>query len=198
MTGIQSEPRPGDEHVVDNQRVSLVGFAPQGRVLDIGGGGEGAIGRLLGEQVVAIDLLASELVEAPEGFLKIVMDARDLKFLDNSFDAATAFFSFMFMPPADHPRVIGEIRRVLKSGAMFTLWDVTIPARSDPAREFFSVRLRYALPNREFGTGYGVRWGERVQSAETLAALGRQAGFEPVEVEQMDQVFRIAMRNAKP
>lgn len=36
-----------------------------GSILDIGGGGEGVIGQLYGQQVVAIDKLQEELDEAP-------------------------------------------------------------------------------------------------------------------------------------
>ena len=37
----------------------------QGKILDIGGGGEGIIGRLYGPQVIAIDYRQDELDEAP-------------------------------------------------------------------------------------------------------------------------------------
>lgn len=46
-----------------------------GSILDIGGGGEGIIGRLYGRQVTAIDNRREELDEAPEGFEKVLMDA---------------------------------------------------------------------------------------------------------------------------
>ena len=39
----------------------------EGSILDIGGGGEGTIGRLYGTQVIAIDNRQEELDEAPEG-----------------------------------------------------------------------------------------------------------------------------------
>lgn len=42
-----------------------------------------------------------ELDDAPAGFLKIVMDASDLKFPKNRFHTVTAFFSRMFMRPAN-------------------------------------------------------------------------------------------------
>ena len=42
----------------------------EGSILDIGGGGEGTIGRLYGTQVIAIDNRQEELDEAPEGFEK--------------------------------------------------------------------------------------------------------------------------------
>ena len=51
--------------------LDLQDFPSQGWVLDIGGGGEGVIGRLKGSAVVAIDLYKQELEEAPAGPLKI-------------------------------------------------------------------------------------------------------------------------------
>lgn len=38
-----------------------------GEILDVGGGGEGTIGRLYGSQVTAIDNRQEELDEAPDG-----------------------------------------------------------------------------------------------------------------------------------
>ena len=62
-------------HKVDLSQVTL-----NGRILDIGGGGEGIIAQFKGESVVAIDPNKKELEEAPsKGDLKIVMDAKDLK-----------------------------------------------------------------------------------------------------------------------
>lgn len=55
----------------------------QGKILDIGGGGEGIIGRVYGAQVVAIDNRQEELDEAPDGFEKILMDASRLSFPHN-------------------------------------------------------------------------------------------------------------------
>ena len=63
-----------------------------GFILDIGGGGEGVIGKLMGEKVIAIDFKKEELLEAAEGPLNIIMDARELKFLDESLQTVTAFF----------------------------------------------------------------------------------------------------------
>ncbi len=49
------------------------------------------IEQLKGKQAVAIDLSKRELDEAPgDPLLKIVMDARDLKFVDGSFPTATS------------------------------------------------------------------------------------------------------------
>lgn len=65
-----------------------------GKILDIGGGGEGVIGRLYTNQVVAIDIRQDELDEAPTGFEKILMDATQLDFKDNSFDYLWTIKSF--------------------------------------------------------------------------------------------------------
>ncbi|HEX5807118.1 MAG TPA: class I SAM-dependent methyltransferase, partial [Anaerolineales bacterium] len=104
---------------LDEQTVALDDFAADGFILDIGGGGESVIGQLKGSQVVAIDIFPGELAEAPVGALKIIMDARELKFLDGTFHTATAFFSFMFIHPDDHAKVLEEIFRVLTPNGQF-------------------------------------------------------------------------------
>ena len=58
--------------------------------------GEGIIGNLNGNQVVAIDKNERELKETQNEALKIVMDATELKFLSQSFDVCTSFFSLMY------------------------------------------------------------------------------------------------------
>ena len=81
-------------HVFPPQQLTLEPVRAEGLILDIGGGGAGVIGRLKGAQVVAVDLNKQELVDAPgQPLLKIVMDARDLKFLDGTFATATVFMS---------------------------------------------------------------------------------------------------------
>ncbi len=86
-----------------------------GRILDIGGG-EDIVGQLKGECVVSIDLKESEIKEALEAgdteSLKIIMDAKELKFLNNTFDTITAFFSIMYIPKQDHQKIFEEIYRV--------------------------------------------------------------------------------------
>jgi hypothetical protein len=46
-----------DERIlsIDLQKIDLKGFNHKGKILDIGGGGEGIIGQILGEKVIAID-----------------------------------------------------------------------------------------------------------------------------------------------
>ena len=96
--------------IFEQQKVSVHDFEASGYVLDIGGGGEGIIGILKGEQVIAIDPNKRELEEAADGPLKIVMDARDLQFLDGSFETVTAFFTLMYLKSADaYKQVFAEV-----------------------------------------------------------------------------------------
>ena len=124
-----------------------------GRILDIGGGGEGVIGRLYTHQVVAIDIRQEELDEAPAGFEKILMDATHLKFEDNSFDHVTSFYTLMFMSTEDQKRAVAEAMRVLKKDGELHIWDCSIPSAYP---EPFCVDVAVQLPDEHISTTYGV------------------------------------------
>jgi SAM-dependent methyltransferase len=160
--------------------VALPDFPAEGLILDIGGGGEGVIGQLKGRQVVAIDLLKQELVDAPDGpLLKIVMDARALGFLDGAFDTATVFFTFMYILPADHAKVFAELHRVLRPGGRLLVWDPTFPEKAAPDKPKIMYPLHVRLPGKEINTGYGVGIREG-QGAGHFVELAKAAGFEVV------------------
>jgi len=125
-------------HTFERQHVVVNGLPTSGAILDIGGGGGGIIGLLAGERVIAIDRLKEELEEAPAGPLKIVMDARDLQFLDGTFQTATSFFTLMYIKAEDHRRVFEEVFRVVAPGGRFLVWDAVFP----PARGFCKGRRR--------------------------------------------------------
>ena len=97
-----------------------------GPILDLGGGGEGVIGLIYGGQVTAIDNRQEELDEAPEGPVKLVMDAAALAFADGSFQTVTAFFSLMYMDRTTQGRAVREAARVLRPGGQLHLWDAVI------------------------------------------------------------------------
>src|SRR5580658_3665680 len=67
------------------QEIAIPNFEASGWILDLGGGCRGTIGSMKPDQVVAIDISERELKEAPDTFLKIVMDASELKFVDGTF-----------------------------------------------------------------------------------------------------------------
>ncbi len=102
------------------EEVVLEDLTAEGLILDIGSGGQGVIGRLKGEQVIAIDPNKLELQGAADGPLKIIMDATDLKFLDESFNTVTSFYTLMYIKEEEsHKQVFGEVYRVLKQGGVF-------------------------------------------------------------------------------
>jgi len=150
---------------------------PKGRVIDIGGGGEGVIAQAGGARVVAIDRLRSEIHEAREKALDatwIVADATALPFSNQCLDNATAFFSCMYMSGDAQEKVFRETRRVLKNGGEFWIWD----AHMVPKGRVFAIRLQVDSPDMAMvSTAYGAR--AREQSASSIGGLLRQAGFEP-------------------
>jgi ubiquinone/menaquinone biosynthesis C-methylase UbiE len=165
-------------HFLEERRVTLDDFEAAGLILDIGGGGEGVIGQLKGDQVVAIDPNRRELEEAPLGPIKVVMDARDLQFLDDAFETATAFFTLMYLHNRDdHEGLFRETFRVLKPGGRFLIWDAAIPTCLDPDKEIVAFYLEVELPDRAISTGYGTRWPAEDLNLTYYITLAESAGF---------------------
>ncbi len=179
--------------IIDAQEIALKDFPTKGWILDIGGGGEGVIGRLKGEMVIALDNRKQELEDAPDGPLKIVMDATKLQFLDESFETVTAFYSMMYMNIETREKVFKEAYRVLKPGGIFHLWDVTIPPQTDPTRKLFVVPLKITLPDQVIQTGYGVPWKDRQQEVETYTKLAQQTGFKVEKSTSQKHIFHLKL-----
>jgi ubiquinone/menaquinone biosynthesis C-methylase UbiE len=171
-------------------KLEVKDFPSEGFILDIGGGGEGVIGILKGSDVIAIDLRKDELEETGDGPLKIVMDARDLKFLDNSFNTASAFFSLMYIKSQeDQQKIFEEACRVLKPGGYFHVWDVDLEQRPETEKEFYIVLLRYRVGEEETGTGYGQRWPEEPRGEKHYITLAQAAGFRHISTERNMHTF---------
>jgi ubiquinone/menaquinone biosynthesis C-methylase UbiE len=111
-----------------------------GSILDIGGGGEGVIGQLFGNRVIAIDNRQEELDEAPDCCEKRLMDATDLTFPDYSFDNVTFFYSLMYMFSETQVIAIAEASRVLKKGGSLYIWDTEI-RKAFPEPHIVSVEI---------------------------------------------------------
>jgi SAM-dependent methyltransferase len=152
-------------------------FKDTDEILDLGGGGEGVIGQLRGQQVVAIDLREDELKDAPAGPRKIVADARNLPFHDDTFEAVTAFFFFMYVKTEDHESVLKEAYRVLVPGGKLLIWDVTIPSHPKDSKTLFAVPVQAVLPRKTVNTAFGVRWNAHEMSADSLGTLAKKTGF---------------------
>ena len=179
---------------VDKHIIKLEKHKREGWILDIGGGGEGIISQLYGEQVIAIDPLKSELEEAPiNEALKIIMNAKELTFLDNQFNTVTSFFTMMYIPNDDIEKVFKEIYRVMTLDGEFLLWDLTIPARNLD-KDIYAILLTVELEKRFIETGYGVRWTEQERSIDWYGRLGKKVGLKIMEQKGNGETFFIKMK----
>ena len=184
---------------MEEERIKIIGpfeielqpIDTHGFILDIGGGGAGIIGKLNGRQVIAIDIREEELLEAKNEALKIVMDARKLQFLPESFDVCTAFFTFMYIKNEDHRTVFKEIYRVLKRDSRFLLWDVVIPERKEDY-DIFAVHLRMRFKDKTLEEGYGVKW-DKTQDMNHFKKLAKETGFDVIKEWQRDEIFHLEM-----
>lgn len=169
---------------IEREEIVISDFASSGYILDLGGGCRGTIGRLKGEEVVAIDISMKELDEAPSGFLKILMDASDLKFPKNSFRTVTAFFALMFMKPEIHQKVFAEAYRVLEPGGEWLIWDASIPTASGASdKNEFTIYLHTVLPKEAIDYGYSVLRLNVTRDPAYYRVLAEQAGFQVAKVE---------------
>ena len=177
--------------------ISLDDLQAEGPILDIGGGGEGAIGRLIGRDVVSIDRRVDELNEAPQGPQKVVMDARNLGFPDDTFHNVTAFFSMMYVPEAeDLQGVFGEASRVLQPGGTFHIWDVDLPANHPEDLAYYVVYIRYTVNGEEFGTGYGMRWPDGLRDEAVYIDLAERFDLLNTRVELNHHTFYLQFTKA--
>ncbi len=181
-----------------HQEVDLSDFpSDEEWILDIGGGGEGIIGRVKGRQVVAIDKRKPELEGTTSDALKLVMDARELQFLENSFGTVTIFFTLMYMPFEDLDTIFSEVARVLKPGGELLMWDVKVevPSDMDPKIKYFMVPLTVKFPDGTTDeTGYGAYI--RNQDMKSFVTVAAAHGFELEESEANDLTFyaRLSLR----
>ena len=145
----------------------------KGRILDIGGGGEGVIGRLYRLQVTAIDNRQEELDEAPDCFEKLLMDATQMTFADSSFDNVTLFYTLMFMKSPEQQKTLCEAARVLKPNGEIHIWDCNIESAYP---EPFCIEVDACLPDERIQTTYGIGKLD-TQSADSIKAMCEFAGL---------------------
>lgn len=168
-------------YFLEKQVIVLDDFeCDEGWILDFGGGGEGVIDQLKGSKVVAIDRRESELIEALEAgstALPIVMDGKELKFPNNTFHTATAFYSLMYVPKENIEDIFNEIYRVLIPGGKFFIWDGNFVNPADSGKSILAYELTVKLPSGKIiETGYGTK--KTSQSMNEYIALASKIGFK--------------------
>jgi len=168
-----------------------------GFILDVGGGGEGVIGQLKGKDVVAIDFREEELLEAADGPLKIIIDARDLKFLDESFLTATAFFSLMYLKENDDQlNVFQEVARVLKQGGKFHIWDLDLAEIPETDKAFYIIHMRYKTGEEYKETGYGMRWPKEPRGIKDYLETAKTVGLIEDTIRLEGNTFYLCLRKS--
>lgn len=157
-----------------------------GPILDLGGGGEGVIGRVYGQQAVAIDNRQEELDETPDGPQKLLMDAAALTFEDASFQHVTSFFSFMYMAHTVQARAIAQAARVLRPGGSLHIWEGKIrSAFPDP----FLIELDIDAAGTAIHTTYGVVKEDAFQDAGHFLRLCQGARLKLADQQEHDGWF---------
>lgn len=168
----------------------------QDLILDIGGGGEGIIGKLYGPCVLAIDSRKEELEETNNDALKLVMNASEMGFLDDSFHACTAFYTFMYMKKTTRKKTIQEIYRVLKKDGVFYIWDTKIPAMDGVDEAIYLNHLEIHMPITQevIKTTYGIKLSEEGLEVDSLINNLDRVGFKEIQVTKDREHFKIVCR----
>ena len=172
----------GEDYYVHGIKISQPTI---GDILDIGGGGEGIIGRLYTNQVISIDNRKEELDEAPDFCNKILMDATNLNFKENSFDVVTFFYSLMYMNEETKKKAIFESFRVLKTGGILCIWDTEI---ENTYPKPFLVELDIRFENNEVHTTYGVIRNE-IQTIDMIKNHAKECGIKLILSEFEESIF---------
>jgi len=149
------------------------------KVLDIGGGGEGVIGRMMpNNNLYIVDRSENELRDAEKKGVKgnlVVGDARKLKYSSNCFDAITIFFSLMYIKSFKNKRaVIKESYRVLKKGGKMYIWGAIIPYPS----LIYWINLIIHSKKNKIETGYIVSGINNIQTYDLIKKIIEDVGFE--------------------
>lgn len=170
-----------------------------GRVLDIGAGGEGIVGQIAGNQAIGIapEEHRKGLERAPGSGIKIMMDARDMKFLDNTFDTAAAFYTLMYIENKHHKTVFSEIYRVLKPGGECMIWDMVVPERKFTEKESYLLGMEIKLKDTKVLTGYGAVWENKIQNTKYFIEIARNVGFDVIEEIEDNHLVYIKIKKPK-
>lgn len=105
---------PLDAMLVDE----LAAAAGPGPILELGAGVGPVARRLRSTHVVACDLSAAMLARCPPPAGRVQADARWLPFQTGAFAGATARYVLQHVARAELTTVVGELRRVLRPGAV--------------------------------------------------------------------------------
>jgi ubiquinone/menaquinone biosynthesis C-methylase UbiE len=171
-----------------------------GRVLDVATGEGGFVGLLAKElrhytAIVGIDLSQSAVETAQRSFEQanirfVQMDAECLAFRNESFDTVNISASLHHL--ANVPRVLGEMKRVLKRGGNLILSEMHRDGQGEPQRTAVYIHHWAAEVDTALGTSHNKTFA-RQQIVDWVEALGWCDivcyDFGDVNSDPMDKAF---------
>ncbi len=173
------------------QKITLKQIQTEGRILDIGGGGEGLVSRIGGTKVCAVDIRMSEIREAqihgpPANWF--VGDGQALCFQENVFEVVTLWFSLGYMSDwAIKQRVLKEAHRVLGENGTLSILASRIPESC----ERLTFWGHFTFPDGTISQiGFGTRGGQE-QTLERMTELLLGTGFKIRSHEDSNEWFEI-------
>ncbi len=118
------------------------------------------------------------------------MDARELKFVDQSFGTVTSFFSLLRFDGPDQVKVVEEIYRVLEPGGRFLVWDAVFGARPE-GKTIAMIPVAVKIKGENIDAVFTRRWPEEGRNLDHYRKLAEAAGFVEVEVAEKAAWFHI-------
>ena len=169
-----------DEHKAREAGERLLELTPGERVLEIGFGTGNSVINLAESvgptgKVYGLDTSLGMLEVAQRKIADTALsdrialsigDARELPYEDEAFDAAFASFTLELFPPSEIPAVLGELRRVLRTGGRLS---VVSMAKVEQGQRASLIEKTYIWMHRHFP--HIVDCGP-IDSVQRLAAAG--------------------------
>lgn len=166
-----------------------------GTLVDVGSGGEAVIARACGPGITCLDVCKEEIQEAKRTGVTpelVLCDACNMPFGRKTFDAATLFFSLMYIKTKRRKRaLLREIKRVLKPGGKLHLWGTVVEEKPDP----YVVEVKAVLPDgKAISAGYGVGGKWKKQNAWLVRKLAEEMGLEVAVDKSHDDLLEFILK----
>ena len=167
------------------------GVSGNSLVLDVAAGGSGTGPKILGRNIIALDISIEEIDSAvkEKAYAQwICADARKLPFKDNSIEFVITFIGLAYIHGRENKlKVLKEAYRTLKNDGSLLLAEPKIAENCRDYMGYFVVYKKGVLINE---TILGVSGENIMQTQKLLVELLQNAGFE-TNIEKEDDIFVI-------
>ncbi len=166
--------------------LTLPPLSTEGRILNLAHGGLDVIGQNAPCPVVAINISKEQLRDVAPVCLRVVMNPCDMKFMDESFHLAAAFFSMLFIGCDQYAQMFREVYRTLVPGGRFLFWEAVIPRRGDLRTDIVAVPVEVHTRKGLLSAGYGAVWPETPFCSDLFKDLALESGLKLQKSEVTD------------